>query len=219
MRQNDFAPLAPQNLTRSIDDPQGDAHPRLDWDKNQEADLDRYEIWKKPSNESWDLYDTTTDTFFVDDAETGVGLLPCANCSTISYKIRAVDFEDHESDFSSSVSFHHAFEDPSKPIGFTDNGTELVPHKIMPIQNYPNPFNPETTVRFSLPEDQHVKLSIHSITGELVTILVDEYMQRGLHETKWNGQDGRGNDVSSGIYFDILKAGGHLFAKKMILSR
>lgn len=212
-------PSAPQNLTTSIEDPQGDAHPRIDWDRNEEPDLEIYEIWKKPHNQNWNLYDTTTDTFYVDEGETGAGPLPCANCSTIYYKIRAVDFAVNQSDFSSSVSFHFDGEDPENVVGIDNEERGLIPDQLTLIQNYPNPFNPETVIRFRLPRDENATLTIYSITGEEVITLAEGYFEKGYHEVIWDGSNTAGNIVSSGPYIYLFPAGNQRLVKKMILLR
>ena len=33
-------------------------------------------------------------------------------------------------------------------------------------QNYPNPFNPTTTINYTLPSNQYVKLSVFDILGK-----------------------------------------------------
>ena len=68
-------------------------------------------------------------------------------------------------------------------------------------QNYPNPFNPETKIVFALPQAGDVKLSIYSVTGQLVRALVDGKMTAGRHEIPWNGQDQAGQAVANGVYW------------------
>jgi uncharacterized delta-60 repeat protein len=68
-------------------------------------------------------------------------------------------------------------------------------------QNYPNPFNPETKFVFALPRSGEVKLSIYSLTGQLVRALVDGSMAAGRHEILWNGQDESGRVVANGVYW------------------
>ncbi len=62
--------------------------------------------------------------------------------------------------------------------------------------NYPNPFNPTTNIQFELPQDGHVMLAVFNTLGQEVTRLVDQNLERGLHNISW---DARGN--ASGIYF------------------
>ena len=67
---------------------------------------------------------------------------------------------------------------------------------------YPNPFNPETSIAFSVRKDGPVTIRIYSIDGRLVRTLKDgEFTAAGSHEVRWNGLDGAGNRVSSGMYF------------------
>ncbi len=79
-------------------------------------------------------------------------------------------------------------------------------------QNYPNPFNPTTTIKFSLSEPQKIKLTIYSLLGEEIKVLVDEYKTTGSHSVAFNG-----NDLSSGVYIYSLIAGNKRLSKKLIL--
>ncbi|MDZ7344556.1 MAG: SBBP repeat-containing protein, partial [candidate division KSB1 bacterium] len=71
----------------------------------------------------------------------------------------------------------------------------------MLAQNYPTPFNPETKFVFALRETGNVKLSIYSITGQLIYVLVNNQMAAGEHEIFWNGRDYSGRAVASGVYW------------------
>ena len=85
-------------------------------------------------------------------------------------------------------------------------------------QNHPNPFNPTTTIRYSVAETGHVSLRVYNVAGQLVRTLVDEVQTPGVVGTvTWDGRDGAGREVSSGIYFYKLLAKGFTETKKMIL--
>jgi hypothetical protein len=76
-------------------------------------------------------------------------------------------------------------------------------------QNYPNPFNSETTIRYSVKESGLVQLNIYSTTGQLVRTLVNEKKPSGDYFVKWDGKDGSGELVSSGVYFYTLQFNNH----------
>ena len=63
----------------------------------------------------------------------------------------------------------------------------------------PNPFNPRTTLSFTLPTTQHVRLDIHDLRGRLVTTLVRGTLPVGRHEVVWNGRDSSARDVPSSV--------------------
>lgn len=86
-------------------------------------------------------------------------------------------------------------------------------------QNYPNPFNPETSIKFSLDQPQHVRLSIYSLGGQLTRILENEYKQAGIHTACWDGRDENGYVVSSGIYIYRIESdyGYHVMKKAVFL--
>ena len=73
------------------------------------------------------------------------------------------------------------------------------------LQNYPNPFNPSTTIKFALPFDSNVKVTIYSMTGEVVKVLLNSVETAGNHEIQFNTNE-LGTSVSSGIYFYTLEA-------------
>jgi 5'-nucleotidase / UDP-sugar diphosphatase len=107
---------------------------------------------------------------------------------------------------------------------FEDVGTTATtPDAFHLGQNYPNPFNPTTMITYSLPVAAMVRLSVFDILGREVATLVNGQCQAGAAQVVWNGRDGYGNSVSSGMYFYRLEArpvdGSPIFAsmRKMLL--
>jgi hypothetical protein len=84
-------------------------------------------------------------------------------------------------------------------------------------QNRPNPFNPSTTIDYELEFDCDVRIAIYSTIGERVRTLVAGHKTMGRHTATWDGNDDRGNPVSSGVYFYQLRVGEFVSGKKMIL--
>jgi flagellar hook assembly protein FlgD len=79
--------------------------------------------------------------------------------------------------------------------------------------------NPSTTIQFSLPASQHVRLVVHDVADELVTILADVFMPPGPHELTWDGRDNDGREMPSGVYFYQLEVDGEDHNGKMVLVR
>jgi len=102
------------------------------------------------------------------------------------------------------------------PVGIDDDLTNI-PKRFTLSQNYPNPFNPETTISFSIPKDNRVKISIYNIKGQKIRTLANENLQRGYHEVTWNAKDENGKPVSSGIYFYKMETDNFSEIKKCIL--
>lgn len=98
----------------------------------------------------------------------------------------------------------------------------VLPTEFVLGQNYPNPFNPSTTIRYQIPEDGYVKISVYDVLGKLVNTLVSEQKEAGFYSTIWNGRNDYGSEVSNGIYFyKITVTGKSNFAdmKKMLLTK
>ncbi|MCD4829811.1 MAG: right-handed parallel beta-helix repeat-containing protein, partial [Candidatus Cloacimonetes bacterium] len=54
--------------------------------------------------------------------------------------------------------------------------------------NHPNPFNPSTTIRYSIPADGHVEVSVYNAKGQLVSRLVSESQKAGEHSVTWTAE-------------------------------
>ncbi len=96
----------------------------------------------------------------------------------------------------------------------TASGT---PHTYELSQNYPNPFNPSTTIRYAVPQPEHVKLDVFNIQGQRVRTLVDAQVAAGQHVVTWDGRDDAGRPVATGLYLYRLRAGERVFRRKMLL--
>lgn len=79
-------------------------------------------------------------------------------------------------------------------------------------QNYPNPFNPSTVIKFSVPENSVVSLTVFDASGREVANLVSGFMNKGIYSYDFNA-----SGLSSGVYFYKLKAEGFEQTKKMLL--
>jgi len=96
-------------------------------------------------------------------------------------------------------------------IGIHNNNIEIPDHYSL-LQNYPNPFNPETQIRFDIPKNDFVNLSVFDSKGQLVKILVNEIVSAGKYSKEFNSAG-----LSSGVYFYKLSTEGFTATKKMIL--
>jgi len=56
-------------------------------------------------------------------------------------------------------------------------------------------------ITYELPENGFVTIKIYDISGRLVKVITNEYMQAGSHAMMWDGTDSRGNIVAAGVYF------------------
>ncbi|MEO8666473.1 MAG: T9SS type A sorting domain-containing protein [Ignavibacteria bacterium] len=88
----------------------------------------------------------------------------------------------------------------------------ILPKEFLLYNNYPNPFNPSTTIKFDLPVESNVNLSIFDITGREISVLVNDKLSAGTHEYKWNAAQ-----LSSGIYFYKIKTESYSKVMKMLL--
>ncbi len=105
------------------------------------------------------------------------------------------------------------------PNMLIDNNNPILPENVELYQNYPNPFNPSTTISFSLPKSEIVKIKIYDILGRGIRTLVNSRMQVGLKKVEWDGKDTYGRAVPSGIYFYRLETENCRSVQKMLLLR
>jgi hypothetical protein len=106
--------------------------------------------------------------------------------------------------------------------GVESHAANTVPTDYLLEQNYPNPFNPVTQIRYGLPQQGHVTLTVHDIAGRVVRNLLDREQRAGIYLIEWDGRNNRGQSVSTGIYFYTMEsnaADGARFSlsRKMVL--
>lgn len=111
------------------------------------------------------------------------------------------------------VGFRTARNFVNTSVGISEAGYNI-PSGFTLYQNYPNPFNPATSIRFTLPGEEIVKLKIYNSLGQCVATLVNETLSSGVHIYQWNA-----GNYSSGIYFYMLQCGNRSLIKKMILMK
>ncbi len=88
-----------------------------------------------------------------------------------------------------------------------------IPTSIGLMQNYPNPFNPGTTLTFRLATPSRISLSIQTITGQTVAVLVDnQLLSSGIHSRYFDA-----TGLASGVYLYQLQSGEQVITKKMLL--
>jgi flagellar hook assembly protein FlgD len=84
-------------------------------------------------------------------------------------------------------------------------------------QNYPNPFNPVTTLRYDLPENGLVTITIYDMLGKQVKTLMDLTQDAGYKSVIWDATNDYGKPVSAGVYLYQIQAGEFVQTKKMVL--
>ena len=95
-----------------------------------------------------------------------------------------------------------------------ENISGEIPSSYSLGQNYPNPFNPMTNVKFSIVNAGNVKLVVYDIQGREVQTLVNERMNVGTYEVRFDG-----SMLNSGVYFYKLIAGDFTETKRMIFNK
>ncbi len=94
----------------------------------------------------------------------------------------------------------------------------LVPLEYSLSQNYPNPFNPTTNINYQLKELSKVTLEIFNILGQRIRVLINNQVENpGQYRVMWDGTNGSGNRVATGVYIYRLRANSFVSSKKMIL--
>ena len=77
---------------------------------------------------------------------------------------------------------------------------------------YPNPFNPQTSLGFNIPLSGHTNVSVYNVSGALVDVLENNYLESGYHTIDWNA-----NKQPSGVYFFKITYADQSIVKKAIL--
>ena len=99
-------------------------------------------------------------------------------------------------------------------LAVESNNSKNFPKDFSLNQNYPNPFNPTTKISFSVPQTDHITLSVYNVQGELVSILINQEMTQGSYSVVFNAAS-----LPSGVYYYRMISSTVNSAKKMILMK
>ena len=105
-----------------------------------------------------------------------------------------------------------------------DNQTGITEPVQLPIDfalapPFPNPFNPQVTIPWTQAQSSRVRITIHNVLGQTVSLLNDAPMEAGAHARVWNGCDAQGRPMPTGVYFVRASTGRSQVMRKIILSR
>jgi len=98
----------------------------------------------------------------------------------------------------------------------------IFPSESRLYQNYPNPFNPETWIPYQLASTSPVTLNIYDMKGHLIRIIDLGQRAAGVYVSQnkavyWDGRNGVGQKVASGIYFYTLEADKFTDTRRMVI--
>jgi Secretion system C-terminal sorting domain len=174
-------------------------------DGNYVAELDgMMPCYLYPSDKIIDLGDNhgQLDFFFYDDNSFGSFSSPSGHGQNLGGELMYMSLD---LDFSELVTSSH--------------NNVVAPAPATLHQNYPNPFNPNTTIKYSLQQEEHIQINVYNVKGQKVVTLVDEVKSAGTHLVEWNGKDANQKSVTSGVYFSQMGLNNRDYTsiKKMIL--
>lgn len=109
--------------------------------------------------------------------------------------------------------------DPLEPHPKRESWYSHLPDAYGLDQNYPNPFNPATSISYYVADGGFAELNIYNLSGQFVKELVSGIVEAGEHTIVWDGTNGAGTDVSSGVYFYVLETDQGKTSKSMTLLR
>jgi hypothetical protein len=159
------------------------------------------------------------------DMEFSCNLLSNPSNGTVTVSVEGSFVYSPTTDYSGSDSFTFTVCDNS----LCDTATVLItihplsidetilPKRFTLHQNFPNPFNPVTTLRYDLPENGHVNITIYDMLGRQVKTLINQTQDAGYRSVIWNATNDYGKPVSAGIYLYQIHAGDNMQTKKMVL--
>ncbi|MEJ2545839.1 MAG: FlgD immunoglobulin-like domain containing protein, partial [Calditrichaceae bacterium] len=93
----------------------------------------------------------------------------------------------------------------------------IIPKSFEVYPAYPNPFNMSTTIKFQLNTSKQIKILIYDINGRLVNTILNSNLMPGSYKVNWNGKDNKGKDISSGVYYAVVKASDFISTLKLVV--
>ncbi len=99
----------------------------------------------------------------------------------------------------------------------TGTGAEKDPQGMLPnayglAQNFPNPFTDQTTIHYTLPQADDVRLTLMDVLGRKVAVMASGRQSAGRHEVRLDA-----TALPSGLYFYRLQAGNYVETRQMVV--
>lgn len=95
----------------------------------------------------------------------------------------------------------------SLPAGVVSVRDAAAPYPRLSLDAYPNPAHGGRTVRFVLPAEADVEVSVFAVSGARVRRIAAGRLGPGPHDLRWDGRDEAGEVPAAGLYFIRLRAG------------
>ena len=170
--------------------------------------------WDAIEDASYYLVERSTDAEFTTDVESSY-------LQTNTYTDDDLEFNT-EYFYRVSANVNGLWTDYSNVVSVTIESVGLadgseIPKSYKIHQNHPNPFNPVTTLRYDLPEDGMVNITVYDMMGRVIKNLVNVHQNAGYKSIQWNATNNAGQPVSAGLYLYTIQASGFMQTKKMIL--
>ena len=103
---------------------------------------------------------------------------------------------------------------PQTPVAAPSDRV-IVQTRLLP--STPNPFNPSTLLKLELNRTVTVSWDIYDLRGVRVRQIPAGHLHAGVHTRTWNGKDDRGQAVSSGVYFAVVRGAKINLSQKLVL--
>ena len=196
---SDFvSPNSPENFTIYP----LDTYVVLVWDLISDDDIQYY------------LLERSTDPAFLNDV--------------VSTEVYTNQFEDYDLEYDTEYFYRVAYFNGDELSQYSEvlsttlewmvaENRHPLPNSFTLHQNYPNPFNPVTTLRYELPIDELVNITVYDMLGNVINQLVDEVQNSGCKSIQWDATNNQGQPVSAGVYLYSIEAGEFRSTKKMVL--
>ncbi len=140
--------------------------------------------------------------------------------STEAYGARSVYAVDVNGDGDMDVLSASNYDD--KIAWYENEGSLSIIEDVIPLtyslyNAYPNPFNPVTTLRYDIPEDGFVHITIYDLVGRQVKALLNSPQTAGHRSIQWNATNNAGQQVPAGVYLYSIETANFRQTKKMVL--
>lgn len=104
------------------------------------------------------------------------------------------------------------FENKPSSVGIDEKGHVTV---FELLQSIPNPFSSYTQIQYRLAYTGQIVITVYDVLGRKVRTLFDGGAVAGPHSVSWDGRDGTGVPVPTGVYYYTLEANGTRIVKTM----